>query len=246
MLLSGLLAKWMANRCNQLWYFGARWFTMCTAENWWWCMQKHSKIVNTAQVSVCFLLVLFLHVATNYDILMLQVSQCVLQSTGGDICWNIPRLYRVIIKEGQNEWQIIATNYDILVQGFTMCTAENWWYMLKHSKIVSHSLVKICLAMCLSSMFSTQSRTGRALQWNLIHQNIIIGCKQGNCKQELKIQIEWRQIWYLWFTYQSQIVSEYVSAYITTSSLQYTLSNLAPKYHNWLQWSVIHFARRPG
>ena len=28
--------------------------------------------------------------------------------------------------------------------------------------------------MCLSSMFSTQSRTGRALQWNLIHQNYFL------------------------------------------------------------------------
>ena len=31
--------------CNQLWYFGASGFTMCTAENWWWYMLKHSKIV---------------------------------------------------------------------------------------------------------------------------------------------------------------------------------------------------------
>ena len=31
---------------------------------------------------------------------------------------------------------------------------------------------------------------------------------QGNCKQELTNEIEWRLIWYLCFTYQSQIVSE--------------------------------------
>ena len=32
--------------------------------------------------------------------------------------------------------------------------------------------------------------------------------RQGNYKQEFMIQIEWRWIWFLCFTYQSQIVSE--------------------------------------
>ena len=31
---------------------------------------------------------------------------------------------------------------------------------------------------------------------------------QGKCNKELMIQIEWRQICYLCFTYQSQIVAE--------------------------------------
>ena len=40
------------------------------------------------------------------------------------------------------------------------------------------------------------------------HGVVVLGERQGNYKQELTIQIEWRQIWYLCFTSQSQIVSE--------------------------------------
>ena len=37
---------------------------------------------------------------------------------------------------------------------------------------------------------------------------IKVGLIQEKCNKDLVIQIEWRQIWYLCFTYQSQIVSE--------------------------------------
>ena len=43
---------------------------------------------------------------------------------------------------------------------------------------------------------------------SLVLEHIEVGSNQGNCKQELTIQIEWRQICLLSFAYQSQIVSE--------------------------------------
>ena len=44
--------------------------------------------------------------------------------------------------------------------------------------------------------------------WRLTNSVWILAYNQGKCNKELMIQIEWRRIWYLFFTYQSKIVSE--------------------------------------
>ena len=51
------------------------------------------------------------------------------------------------------------------------------------------------------------------------HGVVVLGERQGNYKQELTIQIEWRQIWYLCFTYQNQMVLKRLISFLQLSYL---------------------------
>ena len=75
------------------------------------------------------------------------------------------------------------------------------------------------------------------VRWNCLHQfshfRWIVRRHQGKCNKELMIQIEWRQIWYLCFTHQSQIVSENAYFFIKIIMFGLAMDGSMPSKQCW-------------